>query len=73
MFNIKPRYIHLNCQSYSLFSQKCYSNNSNLEKFKTKLNDGPELQDFIAGVVPRGNNWDNYDGKLKRGKGDNER
>lgn len=73
MFNIKPRYVNLNCQNYLLFSQKCYSNNSNIEKLKIKLNDGPELQDFIAGVVPRGNNWDNYNGKLKRGKGENER
>lgn len=35
--------------------------------------DGPSLGDFIAGVVPRGDSWSNYRGKLKREKGDPER
>lgn len=41
--------------------------------FKAILEDGPKLGDFIAGVVPRGQTWTEYDGKLKREKGDNER
>lgn len=41
--------------------------------FKDILDDGPQLGDFIAGVVPRGQKWAEYDGKLKRDKGDNER
>ena len=28
-------------------------NNSKLEEFKSKVEQGPELGDFIAGVVPR--------------------
>jgi len=31
--------------------------------FKNNL--GPDLSDFIAGVVPRTSKWDSYDGKLK--------
>ena len=29
------------------------STNSKLEEFKSKVEDGPDLGDFIAGVVPR--------------------
>jgi len=44
-------------------------NNSKLEEFKSKVEQGPELGDFIAGVVPR-ELHDDYQGKLKLEKGD---
>merc|ERR1712012_610732 len=43
--------------------------NSKLEEFKSKVEQGPELGDFIAGVVPR-ELHDDYQGKLKLEKGD---
>lgn len=39
----------------------------------TTFSDGPSLSDFIGGVVPRGSTWKEYQGKLKREKGENER
>ena len=42
--------------------------------FKEKLNKGPEFEDFIAGVVPRNiKTFGDYQGKLKREIGENER
>lgn len=37
---------------------------------KSELHDdaGPTLSDFIAGVVPRGERWSDYSGKLRRSK-----
>jgi len=40
-----------------------------IQEFKSKVEEGPDLGDFIAGVVPREDNTD-YDGKLKLEKGD---
>ena len=40
-----------------------------MEEFKSKVEQGPELGDFIAGVVPRDLHSD-YQGKLKLDKGD---
>jgi len=34
------------------------------------LQDGPDLGDFIAGVVPRNAKWEDYEGKLKLEKGE---
>ena len=42
---------------------------SKLDEFKTKVEEGPELGDFIAGVVPRDLHTD-YEGKLKLDKGE---
>ena len=42
---------------------------SKLDEFKSKVEDGPELGDFIAGVVPRDLHPD-YEGKLKLEKGE---
>jgi len=42
---------------------------SKLEEFKTRVEDGPELGDFIAGVVPRDLHTE-YDGKLRLEKGE---
>ena len=62
------------------------STNSKLEEFKSKVEDGPDLGDFIAGVVPRDlhsdyevvtlvsyylfSNFFSMQGKLKLDKGD---
>ena len=35
--------------------------------------EGPSLGDFIAGVIPRGETFASYEGKLKREKGENDR
>lgn len=40
---------------------------------QTHLPDGPELGDFIAGVVPREMRYNDYKGKLKRSVNDSER
>jgi len=40
-----------------------------IQEFKSKVEEGPDLGDFIAGVVPREDNTD-YEGKLKLEKGD---
>ena len=42
---------------------------SKLDEFKSKVEEGPELGDFIAGVVPRDLHTD-YEGKLKLEKGE---
>lgn len=39
----------------------------------SSVEDGPSLADFIGGVVPRGSTWKEYQGKLRREKGENER
>ena len=45
------------CQQMSTKPSPDHSNtsstNSKLEEFKSKVEDGPDLGDFIAGVVPR--------------------
>jgi len=45
------------------------SSSSKIQEFKSKVEDGPDFGDFIAGVVPREDNTD-YEGKLKLEKGD---
>ncbi|CAG7830866.1 unnamed protein product [Allacma fusca] len=44
-----------------------------VEAKKKEFSDGPDLSDFLSGTVPSGEKWDEYKGKLKREKGDNER
>ena len=45
-------------------------NSSTSEKEKSsRLQDGPDLGDFIAGVVPRNSTWQSYEGQLKLEKG----
>jgi len=38
-----------------------------------RLEDGPDLGDFIAGVVPRDSSWKTYEGQLKLEKGEKGR
>jgi len=58
------------CRCISSTQSKIQEGKSNkVEEFKAKIEIGPELGDFIAGVVPR--EMDNeYEGKLKLEKGD---
>ena len=46
---------------------------SELTRKASFSDDGPSLGDFIGGVIPRGSTWKEYQGKLKREKGENER
>jgi lipoic acid synthetase len=46
---------------------------NNSEKKKVDLSGGPELGDFIAGVVPRNSTWKNYEGQLQMAKGEKGR
>ncbi len=63
----------LNLKIVSIHANKCTNNEKSLDEFRTDLSLGPQLSDFIAGVIPREDNWQQYKGKLKREKGDNER
>ncbi|XP_054158135.1 lipoyl synthase, mitochondrial-like [Oppia nitens] len=61
-------------------SHRCLTASGNdikANKLKSRLDSGPQLADFISGRVDDtnddNNKWDDYSGKLKRDKGDNER
>ncbi|XP_057670896.1 lipoyl synthase, mitochondrial [Diorhabda carinulata] len=45
---------------------------SNLEALKERIRNGPALQEFIQ-TEPVSQDWSQYEGKLKRGKGEDER
>lgn len=50
------------------------SNDDKLSSFKDQLENGPNFQDFIAGVVPRNvEHFSHYSGKLKREPDEEER
>lgn len=34
-------------------------------KHENKITEGPSLEDFIAGVIPRGSTYEDYKGDLK--------
>jgi len=66
------RMLGYNCKHIASYSTKPIpddSQTSKLQEFKAKIDDGPDLGDFIAGVVPREQN-SSYEGKLKLEKGD---
>ena len=44
-------------------------NTSSSEDLKKRTQEGPDLGDFIAGVVPRDANWESYHGQLRLEKG----
>jgi len=58
--------ICFNC--YNHLSTKSESNR--IKEVRAQVADGPDLGDFIAGVVPRDQTYKEYEGKLKLGKGD---
>jgi hypothetical protein len=45
----------------------------NIDEFKSRLESGPQLSQFISGSVGSDDKWSDYSGKLRREKGDNER
>lgn len=53
--------------------EKRKEESSGLMRKASFSDDGPSLGDFIGGVIPRGSTWKEYQGKLKREKGENER
>jgi len=56
-----------NC--YKLLSTKS-DESTRIKEVRAQIADGPDLGDFIAGVVPRDQTYKEYEGKLKLGKGD---
>lgn len=44
-----------------------------LEKIRERLADGPNFQDFVQNPDYSADDWNSYDGKLKRSKEDSER
>ncbi|XP_004927741.2 lipoyl synthase, mitochondrial [Bombyx mori] len=48
-----------------------YKHSNKLDAIREKLKEGPNLTDFISEDRPK--NWDEYQGKLKREKGESER
>lgn len=53
-----------------------FKHSATLDKLKEKIVNGPSLQDFISNsdpVLSDSNTWEDYDGKLKREKGENGR
>lgn len=61
--------------SWTRFSKAGFSDESSkIVEFKQKLQDGPQFDEFIAGVVPRNvNSYSDYGGKIKREKGETQR
>jgi len=56
------------CQNCINISTK--TDSKRLQEFKANVSEGPDLGDFIAGVVPREQTSEDYGGKLKLEKGD---
>lgn len=44
-----------------------------LEEIKQRISEGPGFQDFVQNPEYNKDDWKEYDGKLKREKGENER
>ncbi|CAG2181817.1 unnamed protein product, partial [Oppiella nova] len=51
----------------------CHLMYVNIDEFKSRLESGPQLSQFISGSVGSDDKWSDYSGKLRREKGDNER
>lgn len=64
VLNITPQYKTLYNASFKRFVS---------ENIKSRLAAGPSLEDFITNNVDPKDTWENYRGKLKREKGENER
>lgn len=47
--------------------------NKTLEKIRERLATGPSFQDFVHDTTATEDEWQNYDGKLKREKGEEQR
>ncbi|XP_075972350.1 lipoyl synthase, mitochondrial [Anticarsia gemmatalis] len=58
------------CRAHDLQFQRC-KHTSKLDAIREKLREGPSLADFVSEDRPK--DWDEYEGKLKREKGEAER
>ena len=63
---------HARLQSFSS-GPRLAKESQTFERKKPNLQEGPDLSDFIAGVVPRDSSWEEYEGKLKLDKGERGR
>jgi len=54
----------------SRFSSQTNADSDRVKDLKDKLESGPDLGDFIGGVVPRNDDWKDYEGNLKLEKGE---
>lgn len=64
----------LNLKLITIYANKSTNNEKAIEEFKTDIKTGPQLSDFMSGVITREDHLsDSYNGKLKREKGDNDR
>lgn len=54
-----------------LFKFQICKHTTKLDQIREKLKAGPSLADFVSEDRPK--NWDEYEGKLKREKGERER
>lgn len=57
----------------SVSTTHCCSRSDLTSEQKADIQNGPGLQDFIAGAIPRGSTFSDYKGKLKRAPGETER
>jgi len=58
--SVNERFCHVNTTD---------SKSKKQSKLQQQLSEGPDLGDFIAGVVPRDTTWQTYEGQLKMEKG----
>jgi len=70
IFNYKKPIFGACFNCYAQLSTKSESESSRVKEVRAQVADGPDLGDFIAGVVPRDQTYKEYEGKLKLGKGD---
>ena len=73
MLKTNTKHLIKNRLNLNLESNRFVSNAKDINRLKDELRSGPQLSDFIAGVVKRDDKWSDYSGKLKRQSGDNER
>lgn len=50
-----------------------HTSNKSLEEIRERLSSGPSFQDFVQNPDGSNEEWGEYEGKLKREKGENER
>lgn len=76
--NILKSRINIVCLSQNVNTpsedEKTILTKQRLQSFRSELNSGPQLGDFIGGVVPRNTDaYSNYSGKIKRESGETGR
>lgn len=74
MWSVGPRRCASGSSSSSLGAQPDdVTSGPKAKRLPADLDEGPDLSDFIAGVVPRNANWETYEGRLKLDKGERGR